>query len=143
MDQFCILLSLLLKITKLEKNDKYFNVMQFKVVCMESALSKLNKDNLICLVLDMQKTQNSKLSDMKNELTDMKNELSDLRKNYNKLEANLKVSKSITEAMKNHIIVLEHKCWSNEQYSRRECLEISGIPSDTEAGKLENITKSF
>ena len=39
--------------------------------------------------------------------------------------------------MKNHIIVLERKCWSNEQYSRRECLEISGIPSDTEAGKLE------
>ena len=143
MDQFCILLSLLLKITKLEKNDKYFNIMHFKVVCMESALSKLNKNNLICLVLDMQKTPNSKLSDMKNELTDMKNELSDLRKNYTKLEANLKVSKSITEAMKNHIIVLEHKCWSNEQYSRRECLEISGIPSDTEAGKLENITKSF
>ena len=26
---------------------------------------------------------------------------------------------------------------SNEQYSRRECLEISGIPSDTEIGELE------
>ena len=39
--------------------------------------------------------------------------------------------------MKNHIIVLERKYWSNEQYSRRECLEISGIPSDIEAGKLE------
>ena len=39
--------------------------------------------------------------------------------------------------MKNHIIVLERKSWSNEQYSRRECLEISGIPSDTEAGQLE------
>ena len=43
--------------------------------------------------------------------------------------------------MKNHIIVLERKCWSNEQYSRRECLEISGIPSDTEAGKLEETLK--
>ena len=103
----------------------------------KSALSKLNKNDLICIALDMQKTQNSILSDMKNELTDMKNELSELRKNYNKLEADLKVSKSVTEAMKNHIIVLERKCWSNEQYSRRECLEISGIPSDTEAGKLE------
>ena len=39
--------------------------------------------------------------------------------------------------MKNHIIVLERRCWSNEQYSRRECLEISGIPFDTEADKLE------
>ena len=73
---------------------------------------------------------------MKNELSDMKNELSELRKNYNNLKADLKVSKSVTEAMKNHIIVLERKCWSNEQYCRRECLEISGIPSNTEAGKL-------
>ena len=47
----------------------------------ESALSKLNKDDLIRIALDMQKTQNSILSDMKNELTDMKNELSELRKN--------------------------------------------------------------
>ena len=51
----------------------------------ESALSKLNKDDLTRIALDMQKTQNSIMSDMKNELTDMKNELSELRKNYNKL----------------------------------------------------------
>ena len=48
----------------------------------ESALSELNMDDLIRIALDMQKTQNSTLSDMKNELTDMKNELSELRKNY-------------------------------------------------------------
>lgn len=46
--------------------------------------------------------------------------------------------------MKNQIVVLENKCWSNEQYSRRERLEISGIPSDTEAGKLkEMVLKIF
>ena len=39
--------------------------------------------------------------------------------------------------MKNHTVVLEHKCWSNEQYSKREYLEISGISSDTAAGELE------
>ena len=103
----------------------------------ESALSKLNKDDLIRIALGMQKTQNSILSDMRNKLTDMKNELSELTKNCNTLEADLKVSKSVTEAMKNHIIVLERKCWNNEQYSRRECMEISGIPSDTETVKLE------
>ena len=85
---------------------------------MESALSKLNKDDLIRIALGMQKTQNSILSDMRKELTDMKNELSELGKNYNKLEINLKVSKSVTEAMKNHIILLECKWWSNEQYFR-------------------------
>ena len=42
----------------------------------ESALSKLNKDYLIRIALDMQKFQNYILSDMKNELSDIKNELS-------------------------------------------------------------------
>ena len=46
--------------------------------------------------------------------------------------------------MKSHITILERKCWSNKQYSRRECLEISGIPPDTEAGKLgETLLKVF
>ena len=44
----------------------------------ESALSKENKDDLIRMALDMQKTQSSVLSDMRNELTDMKKELSEL-----------------------------------------------------------------
>ena len=45
----------------------------------QSALSKLNRDDVIPIALDMQKTQNSILSDMKNKL-------SELRKLYNKLE---------------------------------------------------------
>ena len=46
--------------------------------------------------------------------------------------------------MRNHIIVLGRKCWSNEQYSWPECPEISGIPSDTKAGELEEtILKVF
>ena len=80
------------------------------------ALSKLNKDDLIRITLDMKKNQNSILSDMKNELSVYLNQL--LKK-------------------KNCRIMLESKCWSNKQYSRREGLKISGIPSDTEAGKLE------
>ena len=105
--------------------------------CTESILSKLNKDDLIGIVLDMQKNQNSILSDMKNELPAIKNELSEIRKNCNKQEVYLKVSKSVTEAMNKHIIVLQSKCWSNNQHSRRECLKIFGIPSDTEGSELE------
>ena len=80
----------------------------------ESALSKLNKADLVGIALDMEKTENSILSDMRNELSVMKHELTELRKNYNQLEANLKVSKSVTEAMKNDIIVLERKCCGNK-----------------------------
>ena len=47
--------------------------------------------------------------------------------------------KLVIEAMKNHIIVLKRKRWNNEQYRRCKSLEISGIPSDTEAGELEEM----
>ena len=100
------------------------------MIYTESAMSIQNKDDLIYISLDMQKPRNYILCDMKNEL-------SELRKNCNKLEVDLKASKLVTETMKNHIVVLERKCWSNEQYWRRRCLEISGIPSDTEAGELK------
>ena len=53
-----------------------------------SKLSRLNKDDLICIVLDM---QNSKL-DTNFILNDIKKELSELQKNYNKFEADLAVS---------------------------------------------------
>ena len=76
----------------------------------KSALSKLNKDDLIGIAPDMRKAQISILPDTENKL-------SELRKNCNKPEVDIKVSKSVTEAMRNHIIVLEQKCWSNEQYS--------------------------
>ena len=80
--------------------------------------------------------QNSKL-DINSILTDINNELSKLRKSYNKLEIDLAVSKSVAEIMRKQIVMLEQKSWSNEQYSRRECLEISGLSSSTEDSQLE------
>ena len=53
-----------------------------------SELSRLNKDDLVCIALDM---QNSKL-DTNFILNDIKKELSELQKNYNKCEADLAVS---------------------------------------------------
>ena len=53
-----------------------------------SELSRLNKDDLVCIALDM---QNSKL-DTNFILNDIKKELSELQKNYNNFEADLAVS---------------------------------------------------
>ena len=32
---------------------------------------------------------------------------------------------------------MERQCWSNSQYSRRECLEVTGIPESSESKDLE------
>ena len=36
-----------------------------------------------------------------------------------------------------HLVVTERKCWANGQYSRRECLESSGIPETVSDNALE------
>ena len=36
------------------------------------------------------------------------------------------------------LVVTEQKCWANEQYSRRKCLEISGIPESVSDNALED-----
>ena len=57
-------------------------------------------------------------------------------KTLKRMESRLAVSKSINEAFQNRIISLERQCWKNEQYSRRECIEIVGIPDTTNDTKV-------
>ena len=50
------------------------------------------------------------------------------------------VSKSVNSNFCKKITTLERQCWANNQYSRRECLEISGIPENIENKDLQNLT---
>ena len=100
----------------------------------EASLSKLNKDDIVRIALDLQEKQDTLLNKIHQDL-------SELRNNYSRLESELLISKTVTTRQKDQIINLERQCWSNEQYSRRECLEISGIPSNTE-NCLEHIGKN-
>ena len=68
---------------------------------------------------------------MKTDLPDLRQNLSDLKQNYTKLESELRVDWQVNNKLKDHIVSLERQCWSNSQYSRQECLEISGIHDET------------
>ena len=94
------------------------------------SLLKLNKEDLVRLALDYQQKETVLLNNINQELIE-------LRKNYTRIESELQISQSVSTAQRKRIIALERQCWSNEQYSRRECLEISGVPSDTSNDKLE------
>ena len=54
----------------------------------ESSLSRLNKDDLICLALDYQQKYDITLNKISKELAE-------LRKNYNKLELDLAITKAV------------------------------------------------
>ena len=82
---------------------------------------KLNKEDLVHLLLDYQ----GKFSSI---LDNLKNNFEELKTKFTKLEADVNISRSVNSKLSDRLINVERKCFANEQYSRRECLEISGIP---------------
>ena len=89
----------------------------------ESSLMRLNKEDLVRMILDYQGKFN-------NILDELKNDLNELKTKFCKLESDLHISRNVNDKLSDKLTVLERKCHANEQYSRRECLEISGIPAE-------------
>ena len=44
------------------------------------------------------------------------------------MESDLTISRNVNVKLMECLVVTERKCWLNEQYPRRKCLEISSIP---------------
>ena len=53
------------------------------------------------------------------------------------MESDLTISRNVNVRLMERLLVTERKFWANEQYSRRECLEISGIPESVSDNSLE------
>ena len=96
----------------------------------ESALKKLHKDEIINLALDYQSKFDSTPAGIRNEL-------SDLKKDFEQLRSDLSVTKLVNTKLKEKVVSLERQTWSNSQYYRRECLELSGILETIENKDLE------
>ena len=101
------------------------------MVLSEPVLKKLFKDEVVSYALDYQ----NKFDSM---LPSIKNELSDLKKNFVKLGSDLLVARQVNSMLRERVTSLEHQCWSNSQYSRRECLKLTGIPETSENNTVES-----
>ena len=104
----------------------------------EATLRKLSKDKVINLLLDYQNKFDTTLTRMNTDLSNLRQHLSDLKQYYIKLKSELSVARKVHNKVKEHIVSLGCQCWSNSQYSRRECLEISVIPDKTDENDLED-----
>ena len=62
-----------------------------------------------------------------NTLSNINKELSELRNDFKKIESELCVSKNVNSKLHERVVALERQCWGNNQYSRGECLEITGV----------------
>ena len=73
--------------------------------------------------------------------------LQEMRKfndNSSKLEAEQVVNKRVNSELCKRIVTVERQCWTNAQYSKRECLEVAGIPRQVDEKNLEKkVLSSF
>ena len=84
---------------------------------------RLNKEDLVRMLLDYQGKFN-------NILDELKNDLNELKTKFCKLESDLHISRNVNDKLSDKLTVLERKCHANEQYYRKECLEILGISAE-------------
>ena len=70
-------------------------------------------------------------------MNNINSELLDLKNKFTKFESDLEISRNVNNELAAQVTKLERKCWENEQYSKREYTEISGIPQSIEQIDLE------
>ena len=70
-------------------------------------------------------------------MNNINSELLDLKNKFTKFESDLEISRNVNNELAAQVTKLEGKCWENEQYSKREYTEISGIPQSIEQIDLE------
>ena len=90
------------------------------MVHTEAALKGMNKNDLVQLVL---KIETERESDIKA----LTSEVRDLVSTIKRLEADFNIVKHVNNKLVDQLVATERQCWENAQYSRRECLEITGI----------------
>ena len=97
----------------------------------EESLDRMLKKDLVDIVLTLQ----NKLKSANEEVLV---EIRKLNDNFVKLESDLCITKNTNSLLQKRVIDLERECWANAQYSRRECLELVGIPTSLSHDSLED-----
>ena len=97
----------------------------------KDTLRALNKTQLIELFLKSQEHTNWII----NSLTE---EMKNLNENFKKLESDVAVVKNVNNILCKQIVSVERQCWKNGQYSRRDCVEVVGLPSSIADDQFES-----
>ena len=103
----------------------------------EETLDKLLKKVLISIVL----SQQTKMDDVNSEIKDQIRKFNEIFENF---QFELIIAKQVNLVLSERLVSIELQCWANAQYSRRECLELVGVPGSVSDGDLEgNVLKVF
>ena len=96
----------------------------------EANLNKMNKNELIKLLMDKQQECLN--------LQKITDQLKSVEMRLSQLESTLTVSTNTSYLLSKRVKKLEVDLLNSQQYSRRECIEIDGIPKSTKDSDLES-----
>ena len=96
----------------------------------EETLDKLLKKDLISIVLSQQTEMDAANSEIMDQIRKF-------NENFEKLQSELTVAKQVNSVLSERLVSMERQCWANAQYSKRECLEMVGVPRSVSDGDLE------
>ena len=99
-------------------------------------IGKISKRDMINLVLSLQ----SKLDSANKHVLEEIRKISDP---FLKLQFKLAVSQEVNSLLLNKLSNMKRQCWANALYSRREYLDIIGIPSKVNAYILKEKISTF
>ena len=100
----------------------------------EGTVDKLSKKELIGITLSLQ----NKVEQYTNVNNDALEEIRKFNENFVKLDSETDIVKKVNTLLKKRVIDMKRQCWANAQYSRREFLEVAGIPRDVSNDNLES-----
>ena len=98
----------------------------------EESLNKLPKQELVLMYLKVSK----KMESLNDHLLE---EVKHMRDTFRHMESELSIVKNVNSLLSKRLVDMERQCWANAQYSRRECLEVVGIPQSVKDDELENV----
>ena len=105
----------------------------------EESLNKLSKTDLVALAVNLQDKMETMKSNLNEKVSNLTEEVQKLNTNFELLKSDFSATRIENNSLNERLIALERQCWANAQYSRRECLEITGIPSSVSNKDLEEV----
>ena len=102
----------------------------------EAALNKLSKSELVQLVLQIE-------ASLASQITNLTTEVKYILGYIKKLESDLAVTKNVNSKLMDRVVQTERQYWANVQYSRRDTIEVIGIPSSIRDKDLEDKVRNI
>ena len=103
----------------------------------ENTLKDLKKENLIALVLNLQNERDKFMEKFCERLDTLSNTVDNLSSKLDLVESSLAVTKTVNDNLLNCITTVKRSLHAQEQYSRKECLEIADIPISIDDKNLQ------